>query len=392
MNSATKYILIRFLLLVIGTLGSHCRAGTAPIQVQLLSPTNGTVLRAHQQSTLAASVTALDGFVSRVDFFADSKQFGRVTTPPFSLDFQATALDTGSHTLSVTAVDNRGNVASSDNVLITVLPSAPVVQAVYLVPLDQTYKPVYSNAIYAALTNLQGWYADQLSNATSFRLSSPAVEVYVTPHNSRWYTTTAPGYFYNTLNDGFQLTGGTYPDPDITWIFYLDASAQGQATGGVNGVAVLHQGDLQGLVAEASSTTKRWIGGSGHELGHAFGLPHPPGCQTPTPGVVCPLSALMWLGYTTYPATYLLPADKDILNQNGFFYSPTFAARLFSPSFDSNGFTFNASVQTGWRYQAQSSTNLVSWQPYTNFVSQSSNVQIRAVLPASSAAFRLQFK
>jgi hypothetical protein len=350
------------------------------------------MLRAHQQSTLAASVTALDGFLSHVDFFADSMSLGRLTTPPFSFDFQATALGPGSHTLSVTAADNRGNVASSENVPITVLPSAPLVQAVYLVPLDQTYKPAYSNAIYTALANLQGWYADQLANGTSFRLSSPAVEVYLTPHNSSWYTTNSGGYFYNTLNDGFQLTGGTYPDEDITWVFYLDASAQGQATGGVKGVAVLHQGDLQGLVAEATSTTKRWIGGSGHELGHAFGLPHPPGCETPVPGVVCPSSALMWLGYTTYPATYLLPADKEILKQNGFFYAPTYATRLFSPSFDSNGFTFNASIQTGWRYLALSSTNLVSWQAYTNFLSQSSNVQIRAVLPAPGAVFRLEFR
>ncbi len=45
-----------------------------------------------------------------------------------------------------------------------------------------------------------------------------------------WYSTNSSGYFYGALNDGFQLTGGTYPDPDMTWIFYSDADAKGQPT------------------------------------------------------------------------------------------------------------------------------------------------------------------
>src|SRR5690242_5797076 len=68
MNSARNPILLRLLLLCAGSLGSQCGAGTAPIQVQILSPTNGVVLRAHQQSTVAASVIALDGFVPTPTF------------------------------------------------------------------------------------------------------------------------------------------------------------------------------------------------------------------------------------------------------------------------------------------------------------------------------------
>jgi hypothetical protein len=365
---------------------------SAPIQVEILSPTNGTTLRAHEQSALQANVTALDGFISQVEFFADAKSFGQLRAAPFMFFFQAEALGPGVHQLSVTAVDNRGNTVTSGSVQIRVLPAAPVVRAVYLVPSDRAFNFAYSNAIYSAITNLQGWYAEQLSNGTSFRLHVPVVESYTTPHTTTWYTTNSGGYFYNALNDGFQLTGGTYPDPDITWVFYLDADPKGQATGGVKGVAVLHQGDLQGLVAEAASTTRRWIGGSGHELGHAFGLPHPPGCETPIPGVTCPTSTLMWLGYTTYPNTYLLPANKDILNQSGFFYAPSNAIGLFAPQLDSNGFSFTALVEVGWPYRALSSTNLQTWVNYTNFVSQSSNVLIHATPPSTNAFFRVRYR
>ncbi|HLH57102.1 MAG TPA: Ig-like domain-containing protein [Verrucomicrobiae bacterium] len=373
---------------------SFC-AGQSPapaVRVRILNPTNGTVLRAHQQSVIQVEVTALDGLVSKVDVFVDTNSLGHLAEPPFTFPFQADALGSGVHHLSVTASDNRGDQATSPSIEVTVLAFAPVVRAVYLIPADRTLNPAYVNAIFGALTNLQGWYSQQLSNGTAFRLNVPAVESYVTPHAAIWYATNAGGYFYNALNDGFVLTGGTYPDPDITWVFYLDADAKGQATGGIKGVAVLHQGDLQGLVAESSSTTKRWIGGSGHELGHAFGLLHPPSCETPIPGVVCASSALMWLGYTTYPDTYLLPADKSILNQSGFFYAPTNVISLLSPQIGTNGFSFNANVETGWPYRALSSSNLQIWDNYTNFVTQSSNVQIHATISSTNKLFRVQYK
>jgi hypothetical protein len=65
----------------------------------------------------------------------------------------------------------------------------------------------------------------------------------------------------------------------------------------------------------------RWVGGLGHELGHALGLPHPPECQSPNVGEPCTESAIMWLGYITYPDAVLLPAEKDQLNHGPFFFT-----------------------------------------------------------------------
>ena len=54
-----------------------------------------------------------------------------------------------------------------------------------------------------------------------------------------------------------------------------------------------------------------------HEIGHAFGLEHPPGCDE---GFAhCDTDALMWLGYYYgYPDTYLTDEDVAILKTSPF--------------------------------------------------------------------------
>ena len=55
----------------------------------------------------------------------------------------------------------------------------------------------------------------------------------------------------------------------------------------------------------------RWIGGGGHELGHALGLPHPPGCDEGLP--TCDWEALMYVGYDDWPHTHLRDDEKAVL-------------------------------------------------------------------------------
>lgn len=182
---------------------------------------------------------------------------------------------------------------------------------------------------------IQSWYARQMGGKT-FGLSSPGVWVVPLPHDAEWYSTNDAGtklftqFWANTLNDAFPLTGGSFNDPENVWAYYIDAdSICGQCGGcGTSGVLVIGKNDLRGLTNEPRITVcenqtpdngplGRWIGGLGHELGHAFGLPHPPGCNDGSQP--CDYYALMWNGFRVYPDTYLREDEKPILDTSPFF-------------------------------------------------------------------------
>jgi hypothetical protein len=208
---------------------------------------------------------------------------------------------------------------------------------VYLIPSDKTFKEEYKAAIADAALHLQDFYQKELGNNFTFDLS---VLVYQTNHTASWYKTNPNGGFSgwfvnNTLGDGFALTGGYFGDPNNRWNFFIDADpdcGQGLGANGVppfGGWAVLGANDLRGLTRQGNipqcpnenpdnSGIYRWIGGAGHELGHTWDLPHPPGCGGQGPNQGClggsfAQFSLMWVGYAFYPNTYLLPADKQKL-------------------------------------------------------------------------------
>ena len=207
---------------------------------------------------------------------------------------------------------------------------------IYLVPSDKSPRADYQNAIANAISDLQGFYWNQMGSGYAFSLHAPIVEVYQTPHPAAFYSTgnnSRPGGFYeNVLNDGFALTGGGFDDPNNRWIFYIDADLVcGQYTGGTNGIALLPANDLRGLTNQSTIpvcpsdhpsmlSVNRWIGGLGHELGHALGLPHPPGCDNGNcAGGQYAYNSLMYIGYLYYPNTYLLDENKALLLAGGFF-------------------------------------------------------------------------
>lgn len=209
------------------------------------------------------------------------------------------------------------------------------VHAVYLVPSDKQVSEEYRLAIENAVRQLQAWYRNEL-NGYTFTLHSPVVEVRTTSHASSWYSDNptnsfAGNFWQNSLRDGFALTGGGFNDPDNRWLYFIDADPKcTQYTGGTSGVALLPANDLRGLTGQpnvppcASDPVDnggkcRWVGGLGHELGHAFDLPHPSECEDNNPATACPTTTLMWLGYTRFPNTYLLPSDKTQLLNLPFF-------------------------------------------------------------------------
>ncbi|MDX6500062.1 MAG: hypothetical protein QOG23_3322 [Blastocatellia bacterium] len=214
--------------------------------------------------------------------------------------------------------------------------AAKQVRMIYLVPSNKSARADYQDAIANAISDLQRFYKDQIGGGYAFTLHSPTIEVYQTPHTAEFYSTgdnARPGGLWEgVLADGFALTGGGFNDPNNRWIFYVDVDPIcGQFSGGTSGVALLPANDLRGLTNQPTVpicsgdpstvlSVNRWIGGLGHELGHAFNLPHPPGCDSgDCTGGLYAYNSLMYVGYSIYPNTYLLDENKTQLLGTGFF-------------------------------------------------------------------------
>ncbi len=201
-----------------------------------------------------------------------------------------------------------------------VKPKLRTVRMIYLVSSDRKENMEYTAALEHAIRDLQKWYGRQLGGPT-FRLSDPVVEVVESNREATWFYQNPNGSdqdswgFNNTLDEARQLVGAKHNDPDFIWILYSDGP--GNKGRGGSGVACLPEDDLLGLVGKhpEQKDKSRWIAGLGHELGHAFGLPHPADTEKYT-------DAIMWLGiYGKYPDhTYLTDDDKKILRRSPFFY------------------------------------------------------------------------
>jgi len=208
---------------------------------------------------------------------------------------------------------------------------------VYLVPSDRQVRDDYKVALFDLALYLRDSYQIELGNDVTF---VPQVEVYQTDHSADWYRFHENGgssawFLNNTLADGFRYSGGYFGDVDNRWNFFVDADpACGQGVG-ANGVppnggwAVLAANDLRGLTRQQNipqcagdppdnAGIYRWIGGAGHELGHTWDLPHPPGCGSGGEydgcnGGSAAYYSWMYAGYYFFPDTYFLPEDKQKL-------------------------------------------------------------------------------
>ena len=211
----------------------------------------------------------------------------------------------------------------------------PEVRFIYLVPSDRAVNANYAMAIANAARDLQRFYQQQLGNTKTFNLRSPIVETIRTAHTAIWYQTNPNGatfvqFYNNTLQDAAAGVGGFNTSSYIYAVYIDSESTCGQCGGcGGGGALVVGSGDLKGLVglptvrscptdpAPIQYPPCRYVGGLGHELGHAFGLPHPPNCEQTTSA--CDAGDIMWTGLYAYPATYINASERAILNGSTFF-------------------------------------------------------------------------
>ena len=213
-------------------------------------------------------------------------------------------------------------------------PPVPSVRVVYAIPSDRAPRQDFHAAIRDAIYHVQEWYATQLDGLT-FTIEGPAPLLCDLPMEAAHYEddagwTAADSGSTRILSDlqdcvAIDRTGEYY-----VWVVYpdVDNNCEGSSLGrGGRGLAMLHRGDLDGLINPTThiqcGTRPRgefgWIGGLAHELGHAFGLPHPPGCDDNEES--CDFDALMkWGYYEDYPATYLTDSGKAHLRSSRFFH------------------------------------------------------------------------
>ena len=244
---------------------------------------------------------------------------------------------------TITASYEEHTVESMISVWISTL-SEWSVRVLYVVPADKEFRNDYSDGLSRAIVDVQGWYRRQLDGLT-FDIYSVIPEQCHLPGNEEYYSRVDP--WQKVLDDvqscapvvaGVSVTDliprdGPLPGSSrFTWLLYIDVveacdGRKGQGFGaGWDGVAMMGSGDLEGLSNPGpysacdggpwEGTFGRWMGGTAHELGHTFLVPHPPGCEEGLP--TCDHQALMWNGYENYPDTYLRDDEKAILRRSPF--------------------------------------------------------------------------
>lgn len=209
---------------------------------------------------------------------------------------------------------------------VRVLGTAPAkVRFLYVVPQDRTPRADYAAAIEMAMLNLQGWYRDQLGGKT-FALATSQPATCRLPRSADYYAIDSWSKVLADVQGCAPVSAGS---GDVAWVLYVDVvhacNAPGRLGAGTTGLAMMPRQDMDGLIGaryisdcgeEYRFPISRYIGGAGHELGHALGLPHPPGCNEGLES--CDRSALMWAGYASYPTTYLRDDEKLLLRQSAF--------------------------------------------------------------------------
>ncbi len=203
----------------------------------------------------------------------------------------------------------------------------PAVHVVYAVPAGQTWNQDDTTAIGGALASLQSFYLDQVGGKT---FSYTSTLLCTLPYPAHHYLVDTWNKLLTDLQPCANVTSGS---SHADWVVYANVDHKCNTAGpigeGEAGLTFLGVQDLSGLIGGPVSECgqsfveppSRYVGGLGHEMGHTFGLPHPPGCDQGLPS--CDTNALMWQGYAAYPNTYLRQDEITPLRKSPYFWKTT---------------------------------------------------------------------
>jgi hypothetical protein len=212
----------------------------------------------------------------------------------------------------------------------------PSIRLVYLVPKDRSPRTQFPPRLTRAAQHAQLWYRGQITGRRTYRVPTTPAETVQLEENALFYTTNQPGsdpklnFWSNVLKEMKRRMNADFEDPATVWVFYADIDARGQSTGAHSGIVLIDEGDVTGILGQSPKPLCRWVGGLGHELGHAFGLSHPAKCDVAPSMPQC--KSLMYTGYVTYPNTELLSTDGQRLLQSPFFGRPSGLSNTFDCS------------------------------------------------------------
>ena len=235
-----------------------------------------------------------------------------------------TAVRGGNATITAIYEENTAKLVIS--VWISTL-SEGSVRVLYVVPADREFRDDYSDGISKAIVDVQGWYRRQLDGLT-FDIYSVIPEQCHLPGDEEYYS--YGDVWVKILEDVQPCAPVQHDTSRFTWALYVDAEERcgepHELGRGGDGITMMGSEDLEGLSNPGlysacdggpwEGTLGRWMGGTAHELGHTFGLPHPPGCDEGLP--TCDYPALMSDGYGSYPDTYFRDDEKVILRRSPF--------------------------------------------------------------------------